>query len=353
MLKASQLVSFCLSMVGMPYWYGTCVYKCSADLLNRKATQYKSHYGSSRTAKYNEDVRQKLVCADCAGLIKGFFWTSGGQSALEAIGTDKKISSKYGGNGFPDKGANSMLTWCKSKGAKYGSIATLPDVPGVLLFASGHVGVYVGSGYAVEARDFKNGIVKTKVADRSWTNWAYIPKSVMEYDTDHDQTATPEAPAPIVPPATETTMHVYKLGDRTIQRGTKGEDVVELQTAFVRLGYDLGTFGANKDGIDGDCGSKTILAIKDFQRKNGLAVDGKFGKKSYAMLQQVLSGCGNGFQIRVNAWSVNVRNAPVNGDVIRVVRMNQVLEAMSVDAATGWYCLIDGNYISNEYTTKV
>lgn len=47
-----------------------------------------------------------------------------------------------------------MLSWLKSKGCKNGKIATMPDVPGILLFKSGHVGVYVGNGYAVEAQGF-------------------------------------------------------------------------------------------------------------------------------------------------------------------------------------------------------
>ena len=30
-------------MVGQPYWYGGCVYKCTQSLLKRKAKQYHSH----------------------------------------------------------------------------------------------------------------------------------------------------------------------------------------------------------------------------------------------------------------------------------------------------------------------
>ena len=54
--------------------------------------------------------------SDCIGGCKGYAWTNGGQGVLEAIGTDKTITSKYGSNGCLDKGANSMFTWAKSKG---------------------------------------------------------------------------------------------------------------------------------------------------------------------------------------------------------------------------------------------
>ena len=180
--KASELVAFCLSMVGMPYWYGACVYICSNSVLNSKTKQYPAHYTPGRTSRYKDDIAKRKVCADCVGLIKGFFWTNGGKGVIEYIRGGAAFTNKYGSNGCPDKSANGMLTWCKSKGGKSGKIATLPDVPGILLFSSGHVGVYIGGGYAVDARGFNYGIVKTKVASRSWTDWAYMPNTLLQYD---------------------------------------------------------------------------------------------------------------------------------------------------------------------------
>jgi len=374
MFKASELVAFCLSMVGMPYWYGTCVYNCTDSLLKRKAKQYSSHYGSSRTSRYKSDISKKLVCMDCVGMIKGFFWTNGGVGVAEAIGTGKSISSKYGGNGCPDKSANGMLSWCKSKGAEHGKIATLPEVPGILLFSPGHVGVYIGEGEAVEARGFNYGVVKTKVASRSWTDWAYMPDSVLEYDgvKAPEQQDSPVVNIPVADDNDEesktpdssanSSAKVYKLGERTIKRGVEGADVVELQTALVKLGYDLGTYGDNNDGIDGECGSKTVLAIKKFQEKYDLEVDGKYGKNSHAMMMDVLSDFESAgaepetFQIKVTGGSVNVRTEPSTDSkktIVRVVRRNNKLDAVGVDTATGWYKLADGNYISNKYTERV
>jgi len=50
------------------------------------------------------------------GLIKGYQWTNGGQGVIESIGTDRTFSSKYGGHGCPDKSANGMFSYAKSKG---------------------------------------------------------------------------------------------------------------------------------------------------------------------------------------------------------------------------------------------
>lgn len=172
---AEHFVQFCESMIGQPYWYGTTVSRCTKDKLTSKAKQYPSHYGADRMARYNQDIAAKKVCADCVGGVKGYMWTGGGQGVREAIGTGKSFASSYESNGCPDKSANGMFDWAKSKGAKWGTIDTLPEVPGLALRLDGHVGYYIGNGYAVEWRGFAYGCVKTKVASRNWTHWYELP----------------------------------------------------------------------------------------------------------------------------------------------------------------------------------
>jgi len=55
-----HFAAFCEKMLGQPYWYGSCAYKATAALLNRKSRQYPSHYGSARTARYQQDIRSFL-----------------------------------------------------------------------------------------------------------------------------------------------------------------------------------------------------------------------------------------------------------------------------------------------------
>lgn len=61
-----------------------------------------------------------------------------------------------------------------------------------------------------------------------------------------------------------------------------GEDVKALQTRLKEFGFGkhLGTFGPNRDGVDGEFGPKTHDAVLAFQRAQGLDPDGKVGPKT-------------------------------------------------------------------------
>ena len=57
-----------------------------------------------------------------------------------------------------------------------------------------------------------------------------------------------------------------------------------IQSKLKELGYNLGTFGPNKDGVDGNYGRRTLMAIKDFQRKNGIKQTGWVGTVTAPLL---------------------------------------------------------------------
>jgi hypothetical protein len=47
-----------------------------------------------------------------------------------------------------------------------------------------------------------------------------------------------------------------------LSKGSRGAEVVELQRILKdEMGYDLGTFGTDGDGIDGDFGTMTENAL--------------------------------------------------------------------------------------------
>lgn len=56
--------------------------------------------------------------------------------------------------------------------------------------------------------------------------------------------------------------------------GGSKEDTILVQTLLKAAGLDLGKFGPNKDGIDGDPGNTTIGAIKKFQKGKQLQATG-------------------------------------------------------------------------------
>ena len=210
-------------------------------------------------SKYKSHVTKKLVAADCVGLGKGYNWTNGGETVFEAIGTDKKITSKYG-KGCPDKSANGMFTYAKSKGLKWGTIDTIPEIPGLAVRYDGHVGYYIGNGEVIEERGFAYGCQRTKLKDRKWLHWYEFPGITYVSDS--------------VAPEIEDEI---EFGDRTLKRGMTGDDIKELQELLNELDYGPLT-------VDGDFGKKTEAAVKEYQKENKLDVDGIVGPDTFAEL---------------------------------------------------------------------
>jgi len=68
--------------------------------------------------------------------------------------------------------------------------------------------------------------------------------------------------------------------------GSRGEQVLKLQQKLQELGYQIGT-------ADGDFGQKTEAAVKEFQKANGLYVDGVAGPGTQGVL---FSGSAAGAQ---------------------------------------------------------
>ena len=64
------------------------------------------------------------------------------------------------------------------------------------------------------------------------------------------------------------------------------ENVKKIQTQLKNLGYDLGEFGENADGVDGQLGSMTEAAIRAFQEANGLEVNGIIDDATLEALRQ-------------------------------------------------------------------
>ena len=72
-----------------------------------------------------------------------------------------------------------------------------------------------------------------------------------------------------------------------LKQGSTGSSVRTLQTKLKSWGYYTGS-------VDGIYGSQTVKAVKYFQSKNGLTVDGIVGAKTAAALGMTLSGSSSG-----------------------------------------------------------
>ncbi|WP_374121046.1 spore cortex-lytic enzyme [Neobacillus sp. PS2-9] len=127
---------------------------------------------------------------------------------------------------------------------------------------------------------------------------------------------------------------VQSFSNQVLQQGAVGEDVIELQT---RLTYN----GFYKSKIDGVFGWDTYWAVRNFQDKFGLPVDGVVGAKTKEMLVRATkyekkgnsvnsSNVPNGYsqndiQLMANAVYGESRGEPYEGQVaVAAVILNRV-----------------------------
>ena len=66
---------------------------------------------------------------------------------------------------------------------------------------------------------------------------------------------------------------------RTIQQGDRGEDVRDVQQRLIALGGRI-----EGEELEGLFGSSTEAAVRAFQQRRGLFVDGKVGPETWAEL---------------------------------------------------------------------
>ena len=145
---------------GWGYCWGTIGYVMTPAFLNSKAAQYPEGVGDKR------DIIERLWMGhrttDCVGLIKSYGWYTPDTQSID-----------YNSHGMPDFSANQLFYTASESGP----VSTIPEIPGLAVWQDGHIGVYVGGGEVIEAMGTNYGIVKTKLANRTFTHWlkvAYI-----------------------------------------------------------------------------------------------------------------------------------------------------------------------------------
>lgn len=174
MLTNKDLADFCLNKathVSSKYMWGDYGRTITNTTIEQKAKQYPTRYSANRIAELKKCTNGYWIGCDCAGLIKWCLWTDKG---THDIRYNSKTDRNTGG-----------LWNCATK---RGTIDTLPEVPGIILYKTGHVGVYIGNGMAVECTlgSYGDGIVQSKVKGRGWTHWLTIPE--IDYDFESADT---------------------------------------------------------------------------------------------------------------------------------------------------------------------
>jgi hypothetical protein len=88
-------------------------------------------------------------------------------------------------------------------------------------------------------------------------------------------------------------------GDGPLRRGdlrARGGLVEHLQQMLSALKYDLGDTGSDNDGVDGDFGAKTQVAVEEYQKMHKdwegkqLLIDGRVGPRTSDALNRTLVG---------------------------------------------------------------
>lgn len=296
--------------------------------------------------KHNAYLRRFLNknVSDCYGLVKGFLWTNNGVLRYD---------------GRTDRNQEMAYRAAKEKGR----LNTIPEIPGVVLWMKGHAGVYIGNGEFIEIAGAPRGMVKGRISNgrvvkgSPFTHWfkdTYIDygkgtstpapnkeylqigdvdlkvrqlqqdlkdkgyslavdgsfglgtkDAVMKFQKDNGLTVDGIAgkatlaelkkkptsrPNPVPTPVAPKW---FGIGSRHNNK----KDVQKLQQDLVKLGFSVGSYGTN-----GVMGNDTANAIKDFQRKYGLKVDGQAGLTTLARIEKELNSSAPTPTPTTNIW---------------------------------------------------
>lgn len=231
---------------------------------NRKRYTANHSYNAqkSRTAKI-QAAGEDTFGFDCVCMIKGLLWGWQGDSTKVYGG------AKYASCDVPDVGADSMFRKCTDKSADFSCLEV-----GEAVWRSGHIGIYIGNGLAVEATPqwadgvqitACNGAVSGYPA-RQWSKHGKLP--YVSYDgcsLDYlRQCVQMVAPGNCLPVSSMEENRVHIL----------------VWLAQKRLHTLL--FGPEK--CDGVFDETTKAAVLAFQQEKALELTGKLDAKTWAAL---------------------------------------------------------------------
>ena len=143
------------------------------NVLTENQLEIYKRVSGTHVTNYEEYIRSHWLgrrTSDCVGLIKGYGWYNSDTGKIE-----------YGTNGMPDLGANAMHAAAVEKGP----ISTIPEIPGLAVWQEGHIGVYIGNGYVIQAANTFDGVIKTKLSYNRWQEWLKVP--YINYEGDETE----------------------------------------------------------------------------------------------------------------------------------------------------------------------
>ena len=248
-----------LACVGWSYVYSAWGAECTPAERRKRFGMCSTH----TTIKTKCKAFENGVCSGCQ-------WYPGDQRTrcYDCRGFTDWILKQFGfdlvGEGATSQW-NTASNWCKKGTAAEG----IPQGVLVNIFIkNGSTMNHTGFYYNGETVECSSGVQHFKTMKKNrWTHWAVAKcfESIMN--------------APAAEPQKDPEKGQQTVSRPTIRKGNKNKYVKEVQQKLIELGYNLGICGA-----DGDFGTATEAAVKQFQRDHGLTADGVVGQKTYAAL---------------------------------------------------------------------
>lgn len=256
-----------------------------------KAKQYPSLYAPSKVSQLKTYVGKQYFGFDCVCLIKAVLWGWNGSTTAENGG------AKYGSNGVPDIGTETILNKCSKVSGDFTNI-----VPGALVWKRGHVGVYIGNGQVIECTAswtkrvlqsaLKNNGVKGQY-ERAWAKWGLLPYVDYSDQTQTKPAAPAPAPKPVTPkpaPAQKTTN--FKNGDKVkLNKGAKTTKGVSLASFVFNRVHDLTSVSATEGVIKYQGTTIAAVFLKDLTLVSNSSPSTATPSKPAAVAKAVTEGC--------------------------------------------------------------
>ena len=255
--KSDIVIRTAEAMMGWPYVWGAVGRPCT--VANRKAYMKSKNIGDG-----DRELIQKRcqVLNESASVCDGCKYYPGG-SVTEINDCQGFVKQVFKAADITLNGGGCTTMWKNSANWKAkGVITEMPDVVCCVFTyveSTGkmdHIGIHVGGGRIIHCSvEVKEGNV-TEKRKAPWSHYA-IPIGM-------------DGSGPVVVRP-------------TIRRGSTGIYVTECQEDLIKIGYDLGSYGA-----DGKFGAKTEAAVRAFQAAHGLSVDGVVGPATWAALDKAV-----------------------------------------------------------------
>jgi len=164
----------------IPYCYGCCGQAPSKALFAERARTYPQFWAKDTLANPKKRTPEAIAlkatfCCDCIGWIRILCLYDAKVNPLPWPQSNTNCYTIKGKNWYNiaamDISANQMRD--NYGGNPMRTLAEPTNSQAVFVSMNGHIGLYIGNGWVIEQTPPK--LQKTKLADRGWTSWGYIP----------------------------------------------------------------------------------------------------------------------------------------------------------------------------------